>query len=64
MESMIGKLLQPEIIWVLIPLVAIIGLFARQLVQRYFSHKERMAKIEAGMDPDAPLGGDAERSNG
>ncbi len=46
------KLLDPAIIWVVIPVVAIIGVFGKQIVSRYFDHKERMAKIEAGMDPD------------
>ncbi|MCH8142386.1 MAG: hypothetical protein IH908_12400 [Proteobacteria bacterium] len=46
------KLLDPAIIWAVIPVVAIIGVFGKQIVSRYFDHKERMAKIEAGMDPD------------
>lgn len=46
------KLLDPAIIWAVIPTVAIIGVFAKQIVNRYFDHQERMAKIEAGMDPD------------
>ncbi len=46
------KLLNPAIIWAVIPVVFIIGVFGKQIVSRYFDHKERMAKIEAGMDPD------------
>ncbi len=46
------KLLDPAIIWAVIPTVAIIGVFAKQMLNRYFDHQERMARIEAGMDPD------------
>ncbi len=46
------RLLDPAIIWAVIPIVAIIGVFGKQIVSRYFDHQERMAKIEAGMDPD------------
>jgi len=46
------KLLSPGVVWVLIPVLAIVGVFAKQMLNRYFDHKERMAKIEAGMDPD------------
>ena len=46
------KLLDPAIIWAVIPVVAIIGVFGKQMLSRYFDHQERMAKIEAGMDPD------------
>ena len=46
------KLLDPAIIWAVIIVVAIIGIFGKQMLSRYFDHQERMAKIEAGMDPD------------
>ncbi|MFK7912509.1 MAG: hypothetical protein AB8B93_01230 [Pseudomonadales bacterium] len=53
MESFLEKLLQPEVVWVVIPVIAILAVVGRKLAQRYFEHKERMAKIEAGIDPDA-----------
>ena len=46
------KLLNPAVIWAVIPVVAIIMIFGKQIISRYFDHQERMAKIEAGMDPD------------
>lgn len=54
------KLLQPDVVWVVIPVIAIVAVVARKVVQRYFEHKERMAKIEAGIDPD----GGTEQLNG
>lgn len=47
------KLLSPDVVWVVIPVVAILAVVGRKTAQRYFEHKERMAKIEAGIDPDA-----------
>lgn len=55
MESFLEKLLSPDVVWVVIPVVAIIAVAARVVTQRYFDHKERMAKIEAGMDPDVQI---------
>lgn len=52
MAAFFEKLLSPGVVWVLIPVLAIVGVFAKQMLNRYFDHKERMAKIEAGMDPD------------
>ncbi|MEM1229400.1 MAG: hypothetical protein AAGI15_02600 [Pseudomonadota bacterium] len=50
--EVLEKLMSPELIWVVVPTVAIIGVFGKKMLDRYFSHKERMAKIEAGIDPD------------
>ena len=47
------RLLSPDIVWVVIPVVAIVGVFGKQMLSRHYDHKERMAKIEAGIDPDA-----------
>ena len=52
MAAFFEKLLSPDVVWVLIPVLAIVGVFAKQMLNRYFDHQERMAKIEAGMDPD------------
>lgn len=54
LESLFDKLLSPEIVWVTIPLLVIAAVFGKQMLNRYLSHKERMARIEAGMDPDSP----------
>ena len=52
--EVLEKLMDPSIIWVVIPVIAIAGAFGKQMLNRYFDHQERMAKIEAGMDPDSP----------
>ena len=52
MAAFFDKLLSPGVVWVLIPVLAIVGVFAKQMLNRYFDHQERMARIEAGMDPD------------
>ena len=50
--DIIEKLLDPKIIWVVIPVIAILGGIGKSISSRYFDHQERMAKIEAGIDPD------------
>ena len=52
MESFFERLFQPEVVWVLIPVVAIAGAFGKQMLNRHYDHRERMARIEAGLDPD------------
>ncbi|MDP6096092.1 MAG: hypothetical protein QGG67_08925 [Gammaproteobacteria bacterium] len=47
------QLLDPGILAVLIPLVAIIGYFVLKGARAYFRHAERMEKIRNGIDPDA-----------
>lgn len=54
------ELLRPEVLWVVIPVVAIVMVYGAKMVSRYFEHVERLAKIEAGIDPDA---GDAEETD-
>ena len=51
--DILEKLLQPSVVWVVIPVIAILGGVGKSVANRYFEHQERMAKIEAGMDPDA-----------
>ncbi len=46
------RLLDPEILSILIPIVAIIGFFAFRGARAYFRHLERMEKIRNGIDPD------------
>jgi hypothetical protein len=47
------KLMDPTIIWVLIPVIAIIAVYSFKGLTRYYQHKERIEKIRAGIDPDA-----------
>ena len=53
MDETLARLLRAEVLIFLIPIVAIVGVAARKILTRYFEHKERMAKIEVGIDPDA-----------
>jgi hypothetical protein len=48
------EIAKPEVVVFLIPLAAICGGFATGIVKAVIKHRERMAKIEHGMDPDAP----------
>ena len=50
--EILEKLIDPRVIWVTIPLAAIFLAFARKMLSRHYDHQERMAKIEAGMNPD------------
>ncbi len=47
------ELLQPDRFVFLIPIVAIIGGFAVKFTKIIMQHRERIAKIENGIDPDA-----------
>lgn len=49
---MLSKLLQPQVLIFMIPIVAIIGGVVLSAIKLSYKHEERMAKIEAGMDPD------------
>ena len=53
--NIIRYVMRPEIIFLLIPIVAIImgGLIG--ITKLVLRHRERIAKIEMGIDPDAPL---------
>ena len=46
------KLIQPEVVWVVIPVIAIVMGIGKSMLNRYFDHQERMARIEAGLDPE------------
>ena len=52
MSDLFSALANPAVIWVLIPLIAIIGSFVYKGLKLHYEHKERMAKIEFGEDPD------------
>lgn len=49
--EILQKLLQPAVLVFLIPIVAILAVYGRKMLNRYYEHQERMAKIEAGIDP-------------
>jgi hypothetical protein len=50
--SVVHQLLQPEIVWVLIPLAAILLGGVLSVTRSLIRHRERMAKIGMGIDPD------------
>jgi hypothetical protein len=50
------QLLRPEVMIFLIPIVAIIVGGAVTVAKLAIRHRERMAMIEHGLDPDAPRG--------
>lgn len=52
MSDALSALMNPALIWVLIPLAAIICVQVNKGLKAQYEHKERMAKIENGMDPD------------
>lgn len=49
---MIRNLLRPEVLIFMIPIVAIICSTIKKLSRMRFEHEERLARIEAGIDPD------------
>jgi Trk-type K+ transport system membrane component len=53
MPSWLEQLLEPQRISLLIPVVAIAGGIGYAIVVAVIRHRERMAKIEQGIDPDA-----------
>ena len=51
MESMLDN---PQVFSLLIPIAAIIMGGSYAIAKAYMRHKERLAMIERGMNPDAP----------
>ncbi|MBN1851811.1 MAG: hypothetical protein JW829_03775 [Pirellulales bacterium] len=49
-----NRLLSPEIIWVFIPIIAILCGSITSIIVRFHKHRERMAMIAAGFHPDFP----------
>jgi hypothetical protein len=47
-------LFNPAVVWVLIPIVAILVGATAKIIQRSQEHRERMALIAAGLHPDYP----------
>ncbi len=50
----LAQILRPEVLGVMIPIVTVISVFTVIGLKSHYKHKERLAKIQAGMDPDAP----------
>lgn len=48
----INDIIDPAILSLLIPIVAIIGAFSLSAFKAHHRHIERIAKIKQGMDPD------------
>ncbi|MCA9196223.1 MAG: hypothetical protein KDA87_01755 [Planctomycetales bacterium] len=46
--------LNPAVVWVLIPIVAIVVTGIQQIIRMVLRHRERIAMIEQGIHPDAP----------
>jgi hypothetical protein len=45
---------KPDILGVMIPILAIVGVITYAIVRKVFLHRERMAMIERGIHPDYP----------
>ena len=52
--DLLDRLLRPEILGVMIPIVAILTGGAIAISARITRHRERLAMIERGMHPDQP----------
>jgi hypothetical protein len=52
--DLLDRILRPDILGVMIPIIAIVSFFALLLGRRIITHRERMAMIERGMHPDRP----------
>ena len=48
------RFLDPGTLSILIPILAVVGVFTFLILQQRAKHKERMAMIEQGMHPDRP----------
>lgn len=52
--DLLDRILRPDILGVMIPIVAILSVFGLLLGRRIITHRERMAMIDRGMHPDRP----------
>lgn len=52
MNDFFNALFDPRVVWILIPVVAIAGSLTLKGMKAHYAHKERIAKIEAGLEPD------------
>jgi hypothetical protein len=51
--TILEQVLNPGIVWILIPLAGIVLVGIISLSAMFIKHRERMAKIGMGIDPDA-----------
>jgi hypothetical protein len=49
-------IVRPEVLVFCIPIIAIVGGIAFAITKAIIAHRERMAKIQQGIDPDAKSG--------
>ncbi len=61
MENLWRLLEKPDAMIVVVPIVAIVAGTIIGIVQMVHKHRERMAMIEHGMNPDHPKGGEGDR---
>ena len=47
------RILRPDVLWVFIPLAAILVVGINAALAQFHRHRERLAMIEQGIDPDA-----------
>jgi hypothetical protein len=52
--NLVELVMRPETLVFLIPITAIIGGIAYKITTAIIAHRERMAKIEHGIDPNEP----------
>jgi hypothetical protein len=55
-QDWLHTILQPNVLIFLVPIVAISGGIAVAITKSIIAHRERMAKIQHGIDPDAKPG--------
>lgn len=54
MNPLLERVLEPGVLALLIPVVAVVGGITAGITKMVIQHRERMAKLEQGIDPDAP----------
>ncbi len=55
-QDWLHTIVKPEILVFVIPIVAILGGISFAIIKAVIAHRERMAKIQHGIDPDAKSG--------
>jgi hypothetical protein len=55
-QDWLHTIIKPEVLVFFIPIVAIAGGIALAITKAIIAHRERMAKIQQGIDPDAKSG--------
>ena len=53
-HDLLEMLTRPIVLIIGLPLVFVIALFAYKITGKIIHHRERIAKIEQGIDPDGP----------